>query len=263
PDDPNREWVQGAFVTPGLTDTMGIPPTIGRWFSLDDGAFSIVISDRLWKHLFGGAPDVLGKKLYLDLGVATVVGVMPPGYQTLDANVGLGRMQTDQNIAAALRSPNRVFNVFARLRPGVTLQEAQAEMAGLDGPLGDEMDMNRGWNIRLDSLRDAYVGHLRRPLLIFQGAVFILLLIACANVAGLLLAQATTRYRELAMRAALGSPRGRVIQQVLTESVVLSLLAGVVGIALGWLGLRILARFGSEMLPQFENAALNLAVFGF
>jgi putative ABC transport system permease protein len=262
-DDPNREWVQGAFVTPGLTDTMGMAPAMGRWFSRDDTAFNIVISHRLWQRVFGGASDILGKKLYLDMSVATVVGVMPPGYQTLDPSVELWRLQTDENLANALRSPNRVFNLFARLKPGVTVQQAQAELATLEGPLGDEMDMNRGWGIKVDSLHDAYVGHLRQPLLIFQGAVFILLLIACANVASLLLAQATTRHRELAMRVALGSSRGRVIRQILTESVLLSLTAGALGIGLGWSGLRILTRFATGLAPEFGDAALDLTVFGF
>jgi putative ABC transport system permease protein len=262
-DDPNREWVQGAFVTPGLTDTMGMAPAKGRWISQDDDALNVVISHRLWQRVFGGRPDVLGRKLYLDLGVANVIGVMPPGFQTLDPAVELWRFQSDQNLATALRSPNRVFNLFARLKPGVTLEQAQAEMTALQRPLADEMEMNRGWAIKVDSLRDAYVGHLRQPLLIFQGAVFILLLIACANVASLLLAQATARNRELALRAALGSPRGRVIRQILSESLLLALAAGALGIALGWSGFRILERFASGIVPDSGAATLNFTVFGF
>src|SRR6185369_10140000 len=102
---------------------------------------------------------------------ATIVGVMPRGYQTMNPDIDLWRLQPDENLAQALRSPNRVFNLFARLKPGVTVEQAQTDMNALVGPLGEEYAMNRGWNIKVEPLREAYVGHLRRPLLIFQGAV--------------------------------------------------------------------------------------------
>jgi hypothetical protein len=123
--------------------------------------------------------------------------------------------------------------------------------------------MNRGWNIRVESLRDAYVGHLRQPLLVFQGAVLILLLIACANVAGLLLAQANARQRELTVRSALGSTRNRVMRQLLAESVSLSAVGGIVGAALGWAGLRILTTALPSVLPAGVQVEMDLRVLAF
>jgi len=261
--DSGRQWIQGGWVTPGLTDTLGVNPMIGRWFAREDTALSIVISHSLWQRMYGGTPDVLGKKLFIDTTPATIVGVMPRGYQTMIPDIDLWRPQSDENLATALRSPNRVFNAFARLKPGVTPERAQQELDAMAAPLGNEYEMNRGWGIKVDTLREAYVGHLRRPLLVFQGAVLILLLIACANVAGLLLAQATTRHKELAMRAALGSSRMRVVRQLLTESVLLAIGGGALGIALGWAGLRLFALLAPTVLPGSGDVALNLPVFGF
>jgi putative ABC transport system permease protein len=188
---------------------------------------------------------------------------MPRGYKTTTTDIDLWRFQSDQNLANALRSPNRVFNMFALLKPGITPERAQAEVSAIEGPLGEEYEMNRGWGIKLDTLRDAYVGQLRRPLLVFQGAVLMLLLIACANVAGLLLAQATTRHKELAMRAALGSTRMRVVRQLLTESVLLSLGGGALGMLLGWAGLRFFTVLAPTVLPGSGDVELNLPVFAF
>ena len=152
--------------------------------------------------------------------------------------------------------------MFARLKPGVSVEQAQTDVNALAGPLGEELDMNRGWGLKVDSLRDAYAGNLRQPLLIFQGAVVILSLIACANVAGLMLAQAALRQKELAVRAALGSTRLRVIRQLLTESVLLSLIGGVAGIALGWAGLRIVTRIVPTVAPPSGAVTLDFTVIG-
>ena len=258
-----RQWIQGGWVSPGLTDTMGVSPMIGRWFAREDTTFTIVISYGLWQRMYGGTQDVLGKKLFIDVVPATIVGVMPRGYQTMNPDIDLWRLQPDENLANALRSPNRVFNLFARLKPGVTPEQAQRELSAIEGPLSQEYEMNRGWNIKVDTLRDAYFGHLRRPLLVFQGAVLILLLIACANVAGLLLAQAAMRHKEIAMRAALGSTRLRVVRQLLTESVLLSLGGGLLGMALGWAGLKIFTVLAPAVLPGAGDVELNLPVFAF
>jgi len=261
--DPTRAWVLGGWVSPGLTDTMGVSPILGRWFAKADDSLNVVISYGLWQRMFGGSPDVLGKKLILDLAVASIVGVMPAGYQTLNPDIDFWRLQTDENLANALRSPNRVFNLFARLKPGVTIEQAQADMSSLAGPLGEQYEMNRGWNIKVESLREAYVGHLRLPLLVFQGAVLILLLIACANVAGLLLAQANTRQKELAVRTALGSTRARVVRQLLAESLLLSLMGGLAGVALGWAGLEMFKTLAPSVLPGGIRLTMDLLVLGF
>jgi putative ABC transport system permease protein len=261
--DPTAIWVLGGWVSPGLTDTMGVTPRLGRWFTKEDSPLSTVISDGLWQRMFGGSPDVLGKKLVLDLGVLTIVGVMPPGFQTLNPAIDLWRPQPDEDLGRALRSPNRVFNLFARLKPGATMELAQADMDALVGPLSAEYEMNRGWKIKVDSLRDAYFGHLRQPLLILQGAVMILLIIACANVGGLLLARANTRYKELALRAVLGSSRARIIRQLLAEIMLLSLVAGVTGVALGWAGLRLFSRLAPSAVPTGVDVTMDLPVTAF
>src|SRR6185295_6674666 len=135
-------------------------------------------------------------------------------------------------------SPNRVFFMFGRLKPGVSVEQAQARLSTLEPGLGQELQMNLSWGIRIESLREAYVGYMRRPLLVLQGAVFLLLLIACANVAGLLLAQAAARQKEFALRASLGSSRARLIRQLLVENTVLSLASGALGTVVAWFSLQ-------------------------
>src|SRR5579872_962687 len=147
------QYVQAGWSSPGLTDVMGVKPALGRWFSPQDREFSVVISYGLWQRAFGSAPDVIGKKLSFDrYGPQTVIGVAPPGFQTLDPEIEVWVPQGDDNLALARRSPNRVFNLFAKLKPGVSLQQAQAEMESLAAPLGVESPIDRGWSIRLDNL---------------------------------------------------------------------------------------------------------------
>ena len=171
--------------------------------------------------------------------------------------------QPDQDLARALRSPNRLFNIFGRLRPGVTIEQAQADLRMLEEPLGKELPMHAGWGLTIDSLREVYLGYLRQPVLVLQGAVFLLLLIACANVAGLLLAQAVARQKELGVRAALGSSRNRIVRQLLTENVLLSCVAGVLGIALAWVGLRTLVSTGLSAYRDLQNVTLDWTVLVF
>ena len=229
-DGAAREWLQGGWASPGLTDVFGVQPVIGRWFRPDDTEMGVVISHGLWQRLFGGRRDALGKTIHLDLWRGVVIGVAPPDFQTLTPDVALWIQQPDQDLARALRSPNRLFNIFGRLQPGVTLEQAHADLRTLEEPLGRELPMHRGWGLTIDSLREVYVGYLRQPVFVLQGAVFLLLLIACANVAGLLLAQAVARQKELGVRAALGSSRHRIVRQLLTENVLLSCVAGLLGI---------------------------------
>jgi putative ABC transport system permease protein len=258
-----REWLQGGWATPGLTDVFDVPPIIGRWFRPNDTEMGVVISHRIWQRLFGGRPDVLGQTIRLDAWRGVVIGVAPNGYQTLTADLDLWVQQPDEDLARALRSPNRLFNVFGRLRPGVTLEQAQAELRTLERPLSDYLPMNNGWALDVASLRDVYVGYLRQPVLVLQGAVFLLLLIACANVAGLLLAQAVARQRELGVRAALGSARNRIVRQLLTENVLLTSAAGLVGLALASIGLRTLVNTGLSAYRDLQDVTLDWTVVGF
>jgi putative ABC transport system permease protein len=261
--DAQRQWLQAGWASPGLTDVFGVSPIMGRWFHADDREIGIVISHGLWQRLFGGRADVLGQTMRLDAGRGTVIGVAPPGYRTLTSDLDLWISQPDSDLARALRSPNRVFTMFGRLRPGVSLEQAQADLRLLESPLGAEYSMHRGWRLTIDSLREAYVGYLRQPVLVLQGAVFLLLLIACANVAGLLLAQAVARQKEMGLRSALGSSRTRILRQVLTENVLLSSVAGAVGIGAAWVGLRSFVNSGLSAYRDLQNVTLDWTVIAF
>ncbi|HEV8416824.1 MAG TPA: ABC transporter permease [Bryobacteraceae bacterium] len=256
------EWIQGAWTSTGMIAVMGVEPILGRWYS-DDGTVDVVISHHLWKRMFHGAADVVGKRIFLDSQSNNIVGVAPEDFQTMNPDIDLWRSQPDSNLATALRSPNRPFFMFGRLKPGISVQEAQARLSALEPELGNELPMNRGWGIRIESLRDSYVGYLRRPLFVLQGAVFILLLIACANAAGLLLAQAATRQKEFALRVSLGSSRGRLIRQLLVENAVLSLTAGALGTIVAWFSLHAVLNTSFAASHDLRNVSLDWRVLAF
>ena len=255
-----RDRVLAQWLSPDMIRLIGVQPRIGRWPGDQESfgrVFGIAISHGLWQRVFGGRADVVGRKLRVNGGVATVVGVMPSGFELLSP-ADFWIRQPDEDLRRANRSPNRIFTLIARLKPGVGLEQAQADMNGVAAAVAAEYpEQHTGWSIRVEPIRDAYVGSLRRPLLVFQGAVLFVLLIASANVAGLQMAQAAVRHRELAMRAALGSSRGRLARQLLTESVLLSLAGGVIGIGLASVGLRVLARFAVGGLARFGAISLD------
>jgi len=260
------ERIRAQWFTVDLVRGLGVNPVLGRWPNGRGEDSGVVISYGLWQHLFGGATDVIGKQLRTDLTQTplAILDVTPAGFELLNPDAGLWVFQSDQNLrSGAYRSSNRIFTLIGRLKPGVTLDQAQADLNSLMPSLVQEMpDMNRGWSIRLEKLHDTYVGQIRKPLMIFQGAVFLVLLIACANVAGLQLAQASLRQKELSMRAALGSSRGRIIRQLLTESALLSVLGGGVGLALAWGGLRLFVNLSPGGFPRLGAIGLNPTVLG-
>jgi putative ABC transport system permease protein len=259
----NWERVEAQWFTPEMARVLGVQPRLGRWPNDGDdvnGLF-IVVSEGLWQRKLGGAQDVVGRKLRLDLGLATVTGVMPPGFELLNPNADIWIRQPAQGMQ--LRSPNRIFTAIARLKPGVTLQQAQSEVTSISQRFAEEVpNIHRGWDLKVESLQDVYVGRIRKPLVIFQGAVFCVLLIACANVAGLLLAQGVARQKELAIRTAIGSSRWRIIRQLEVETVLLALLAGLLGLALAAAGLRAFVRFGPPDFPRLAEISMDLRVFG-
>ena len=213
--------------------------------------------------MYGGASDVLGKKLRIDAFVVTVVGVMPPGFELVNS-ADFWLFQTDEGLRTALRSNSRIYTVVARLKRGITPEQAQADMARLAPVLAEQMpETHKGWDIRVESLQDVYVAAFRRPLLAFQGAVFFVLLIACANVAALLLSQGATRQRELALRGALGASRRRIVGQLLTESVFFVIVGGALGVGISWAGLRVFTNMSSRGLPASAEVTLDTTVMGF
>ena len=186
---------------------------------------------------------------------------MPPGFELLNPDVDIWMRQVAQGLLP--RSPNRIFTAIGRLKPGVTVQQAQSEVNAIARRLGEEVpDIHLGWGLKVESLKDVYVGRIRKPLVIFQGAVFFVLVIACANVAGLLLVQGVARHKELAIRSAIGSNRWRIIRQLEVETVLLALVAG----GLGWMfasaGLGAFIRFGPPDFPRLNEIDMDLRVLG-
>jgi ABC-type antimicrobial peptide transport system permease subunit len=246
-----------------MVPVLGVPPLRGRWPDASDPldqAF-VVISHGLWQRKLGGSPDVVGSKLLLDLGTVTVTGVMPPGFELLNPGVDIWIRQAAQGLLP--RSPNRIFTAVGRLKPDVTLEQAQSEVSAIARRLGEEVpEIHSGWGLNVESLKDVYVGRIRKQLVIFQGAVFFVLVIACANVAGLLLAQGVARRKELAIRRAIGSNRWRIVRQLEVETVLLALLAGLLGLMLAFAGLGAFVRFGPPDFPRLNEISMDLRVFG-
>lgn len=263
PTGAGRERVPAQWFTPAMIQTLGVQPILGRWPTEEPDTGSFVISYGLWQRMFGGRKDVLGKKLRFDGGVTDIIGVAPPGFELLNP-ADFWLFQTDENLRTALRSPNRIFTLVGRLKPGITLEQAQSDMASLMGTLTEQMpETNRGWGVKVETLRDTYVGQARRPLLVFQGAVLFVLLIACANAAGLLLAQSSSQHKELVMRAALGSSRWAIVRLLLAQSTILAIIGGVLGLALAAFGLPLFVRLSPADLPGTNQITLDPSILAF
>ncbi len=234
------ERIPGQAVTWQFFDVLGIRPVIGATFSAEDTANRrqlVVLSERLWKTRFGSDPSIVGRNLTLDGQPYTVVGVVPASFQIL--------FPADMwTLFSVRRSPEQrrqhYMQVIGRLKPGATLDQAQADMAGVADRIASiAPDTNKGWGVTIEPLRGAIVGpELRTTSLVLAGVVSFVLLMACANVANLLLARGLSRSREIAVRAALGGSRIRIIQQLLTESLLLAAVGGACGLALAWATVR-------------------------
>ncbi len=265
------EQVEGENITPALLRVLGASPLIGRLFTesedqVDHAAPVILISYRLWIRRFAGARDIIGRQVLIDGQNTSIIGVMPPDFRFSDERGDYLAPLLINHVQ--LRGSARFLTVAARLKPGVSIQQAQSEMDGISARLAHEFpiqDSQHGkpWTARVQPIREALFGFINRPLLLLQGAVAFVLLIACSNVAALLLARSSSRQTEVAVRSALGAGRGRIVRQFLTESLMLSTMGGIMGIVLAWAGVRALTGMAPSWLPQLHAIAINARVLIF
>jgi predicted permease len=256
----------GIRTTANLFAVLGMQPLVGRALTpaddQPDANAVVVLDERFWRSLFGADPGVVGRTILLNGLPHTVVGIVPPDFQFPVNNAALWVAARFTPQELAVRS-SYVMDVVARLKPGVDLRTAQADMTTIAQRLAREFPSNKGVNARVMPLHEQLTGGAKPAMAMLFGAVVVVLLIACVNVANLLLARAASRQRELALRKSLGAANTRVVRQLLTESAVLAATGAVIGIALSTFTFRYLARLVPRSLPSGTEPTLNMSVLLF
>ena len=258
--------VRGDQVSADFFSVLGVQAALGRTFTPEEdqpgGARAAVLSNRLWKERYGANPALVGNEITINRSRFTVIGVLPPGFYFPPWGD-----KADLWIAGLdLRRPERTWHEYvsiARLKNGVTIAQAQAEMDTIARGLEKRYPEQKGWGVQLVNLHEQVVGDTRPALLVLLAAVGMVLLIACANLANLQLARVAAREKEIAVRAALGAERHRIVRQLLTESVLLAIIGGGLGLLLASWGVTLLVRLTPQDTPGLNQVGVNAGVLGF
>ena len=260
--------IQVGQVSGGYFETLGVNPARGRYIIADDdkngGPFVVVLSNALWQRQFAGDQNIVGKTIPLSGNSYTVIGVMPPRFKSPRENSEAWTPVHVSNPVAANFRGVHFLRTYGRLAPGMTLQQASAEMRLIDDQLAKQYPAdNKNRSTALIGLQQRIVGESRNALLILFAAVSLVLLIACANFANLLLARGAERGREIVIRTALGAGRWRIVRQLLTESILIAILGGAIGVLFAWWGTNLLIALKPQNLPRLDEIGVDLRVFGF